>query len=83
MRTTLNIDDRLIRKAKQRALDRRTTLTRVIEEALAKDLADTDAPVPAFGLRLFPDAPAATVDLADRRTWGDVLDRNDPAPNGP
>jgi hypothetical protein len=35
MRTTLDLDDALILKAKQRAMAAGTTLTRIIEEALA------------------------------------------------
>ncbi len=38
MRTTLNLDDELMRAIKQRAAQRRTTITRVIEEAVRESL---------------------------------------------
>jgi hypothetical protein len=38
MRTTLNLDDALVRAAKQEAAARGVTLTRVIEEALRAEL---------------------------------------------
>jgi len=34
MKTTLNLDDELLRRAKQLAAERRTTLTAVVEDAL-------------------------------------------------
>lgn len=34
MRTTLDLDDRLLRAAKKRAAEERRTLTRIIEDAL-------------------------------------------------
>ena len=43
MRTTLNLDDALVRAAKQRALDDDTTLTAVIERALASFRSDVRA----------------------------------------
>ena len=77
MRTTLNIDDTLIRKAKQRALDRHTTLTRVIEDALTKELATPPQPKAAFGLRLFPDARPSPVDVANRSELCDLFDESE------
>ena len=44
MRTTLNLDDELVRLAKQRALDQGTTLTGVIESALRSLLEEQHAP---------------------------------------
>ncbi len=35
MKTTLNLDDELLRSAKRMAVDRGVTLTQVVEEALA------------------------------------------------
>jgi hypothetical protein len=40
MRTTLDIDDRVLKQAKRDALDRGETLTRFIEEAIRSRLAE-------------------------------------------
>lgn len=40
MRTTIDLDDELLRTAKARAVEQRTTLTALIEEALRRELAD-------------------------------------------
>jgi hypothetical protein len=52
MRTTLALDDRLLRAAKKRAAEAGTTLTGVIEEALRQHLADRVQPRKRFRLRL-------------------------------
>ncbi len=41
MKTTLNLDHELLRRAKERAAERGTTLTAVIEDALRADLSAT------------------------------------------
>ncbi len=46
MKTTLELDDELLRRAKQVALDRGTTLRAVVEEALARALGPATPPVP-------------------------------------
>jgi hypothetical protein len=46
MKTTLDIDDDLLRRAKQAALDRDTTLRAIVEEALERALGPAAAPVP-------------------------------------
>jgi hypothetical protein len=38
MKTTLNLDDRLLRAAKKAAVDQGTTLTRIVEDALRSAL---------------------------------------------
>lgn len=43
MRTTLNLNDALMRRAKQRAASTGQTLTRLIEEALRQRLAQEEA----------------------------------------
>lgn len=43
MRTTIRLDDALLARAKRRALERGTTLTAVIEEALRQSLAPHQA----------------------------------------
>ncbi|MEI7443479.1 MAG: hypothetical protein WCK28_01185 [Burkholderiales bacterium] len=46
MKTTLELDDDLLRRAKQAALDRDTTLRAIVEEALLLALGRPTAPVP-------------------------------------
>lgn len=43
MKTTLNIDDKLLAEAKSRAAQERSTLTRLIEEGLALRLRPAEA----------------------------------------
>lgn len=76
MKTTLNLDDELLRRAKRRAQLRGTTLTRVVEEGLRAVL--VEGPAPAFELELpvveGTGPPAA--DPADREVLYTVLDRS-------
>ncbi len=51
MKTTLNLDDELIRRGKRLAAERGTTLTALVESALRTELAGT-APRPPFVLHL-------------------------------
>jgi hypothetical protein len=66
MRTTLDLDDALLVRAKVAAAQQRTTLTRLIEEGLALRLdQEPDAPAEPrepFRLRVFgdPNAPKMT-----------------------
>ena len=55
MRTTLDLDDALLARAKAEAARQRTTLTRLIEEALALRLAEGERERPArpFRVRVF------------------------------
>ncbi len=55
MRTTVTIDDSLLQAAKQRALEQRTTLRQVVEDALRAALLGPrdDAEVPPFRLVTF------------------------------
>ncbi len=76
MRTTLDLDDELLAKARSRASERGTTLTAIVEEALAAALAPTPARGKRFRLawkthrgRLLPG-----VDVADRDSLFDVMD---------
>jgi hypothetical protein len=68
MRTTLDLDDALIRKAKRRATDEGTTLTALIEMALRQYLTPASSPGKAFRLKLLTKRghPVAGVNLADR-----------------
>ena len=79
MRTTIRLDDELLTRAKRAALERGTTLTAVIEDALRRALAPVDGShrelftMPTFhgdGLR-------PTVDLDDTAWVLDVMDEHD------
>lgn len=70
VRTTLNLNDELVRQAKQRAAAEDRTLTSVIEDALRRLLANSDA-----GRR----GERYTVELMGRSNLQPGLDPNDPA----
>jgi len=76
MRTTVDIDDDILTAARNRARQRRTTLTRVIEEALAAALADRPAGEKPFQLRWTPHDGRlrAGVDLSDRDSLIDAME---------
>lgn len=75
MKTTLNLDDELIRRGKRLAAERGTTLTALVEAALRAELAGP-ARRPPFVLR-FPtergNRPPA-VDPGDREALYDLMD---------
>lgn len=68
MRTTLNLDDELMRQTKTAAVDRGITLTALIEEALREHLRGAADRRTGWRLRLVTagGAPRAGVDLDDR-----------------
>ena len=68
MRTTLDLDDHLLREAKRRALDEGSTLTRFIEEALRERLRSAGRRSSKFRFRPLTKAgtPVAGVDFEDR-----------------
>jgi hypothetical protein len=69
MRTTLNLEDGLMKEMKQEAAQRGTTLTAVMEEALREHLRRArQATSRDFRLRLVtaPGGPLPGVDLDDR-----------------
>lgn len=70
MKTTLDIDDELLRRARQAALERDTTLRAIVEEALARALGPAAAPVPIRTVVWPPietGGPAAPIE--DERDW--------------
>ena len=81
MRTTLNIDDHLMLRLKREAIARRTTLTQLISEALARGLEARPAPAEPYHFHIFADAPPLPVDIADRNALEDWLDA--PLVDGP
>jgi hypothetical protein len=76
MRTTLDLDDRLLRDAKRRAVEDGRTLTAVIEAALRQYLAPTEQPRTAFRLRLLTKKGRLLpgVDLSDRDSLYDRME---------
>ncbi len=77
MKTTLNLDDELLARAKRTAAERGTTLTSVVEEGLRSVL--HAGPRPPFRLHLVTvrgDRPPR-VDPADREALFHLLDQAD------
>jgi hypothetical protein len=68
MRTTLDIDDHVLRSAKQLAAREGKTLTRIVEEALRERVRTTRRPVQGFRLELLTKKGRLIpgVNLADR-----------------
>lgn len=79
MRTTIRLDDDLLRRAKREALDRGTTLTAVIEDALRRALAPTGSSRrEPFRMRTFlGDGVQPGVDLDDTSALLDLMDEHD------
>lgn len=77
MKTTLNLNDEILRGAKMKAAREGISLTRFVEDALRTKLMDDSRKDPAFKLELktvHGDAPPK-VDISDREALYDVLDR--------
>lgn len=79
MRTTISLDDELLRHAKREAVDRGTTLSGVIADALRADLERRLRPEPAgtpFSMITFfgEGGTHPDVDLDDASALRDILD---------
>jgi len=77
MKTTLNIDDQVVRRLKQEAARTGKTMSELVEAGLRLVLADRDGD----GGRRLPRLPAwdsggAKVDLADRDAVLDVMEKD-------
>lgn len=85
MRTTLNIDDTLLREARLLAARERTTLTRLIEEGLAERLHAATRQPPGAAENTLPlyhgkgGLRAGIQDPRSQRLILDALDEPDPA----
>jgi hypothetical protein len=79
MRTTLDLDDHLLERARRAAMERGTTLTAFVEEALAAALAPRRSGGSRFRLKWKPHAGRyiGGVDVGDRRSLYDVMDERD------
>lgn len=75
MKTTLNLDDRVLQKAKRRAAREGITLTRMVEDALRARLATASERKAPFRLKLHTvkgDSPPR-IDLCDRNALYDIM----------
>jgi hypothetical protein len=79
MRTTIRLDDELLTKAKRAAVERGTTLTAVIEDALRRALVPTEeARREPFAMLTFQgDGLRPGVDLDDTASLLDLMDEHD------
>lgn len=79
MRTTVTLDDSLLRAAKQRANERGTTLSVVVADALRADLARREAMASAERFETITYGHGAAlpgVDINDNRALRDLLDED-------
>lgn len=76
MRTTLDLDDALLTKARERAAERGTTLTAIVEEALAAALAPAPPRAKRFRLtwKTHRGRLRGGIDVADRESLFDAMD---------
>jgi hypothetical protein len=76
MRTTLNIDEDLMARVRERAAETGRTITEVVEQALRAEVAGTKPSAGAFALRWAPvrGTPLPGVDLADRDALYGVME---------
>jgi hypothetical protein len=79
VKTTLEIDDRLLERAKRAARERGVTLRAVVEDALSARLAAGASRQPAyrFDPPIIRGAESPAVDPADRRALYDYLDERE------
>ena len=77
MKTTPNLDDQVLRHAKERASRDGVTLTRFVENALRAKLMATPRKGPGFKLRIttVKGKRPPNVDISDREALYDVIDR--------
>ena len=77
MKTTLNLNDQILRQAKGRAAQAGVTLTKFVEDALREKLMAEHLRRPAFKLRMRTVRGYAppSVDISDRDALYDVIDR--------
>lgn len=76
MRTTLDLDDEVMRSLKRRSADTGRTLTSLVEEALRSMLQRGTRPEPGYRLdwTVVPGGARPGIDLSDRDTLLDIMD---------
>ena len=76
MKTTLNLNDQILRQAKGRATRDGITLTRFVEDALRAKLMAAERGSPfKLKLRTVDGSRPPNVDISDREALYDVIDR--------
>ena len=77
MKTTLNLNDQVLRQAKERAGRDGITLTRFVENAMRAKLMASPRKGPGFKLKIttVKGKRPPNVDISDREALYDVLDR--------
>ena len=83
MRTTLDIDDALLTKAKTVAAKEHTTLTRLIEQGLAMRLRSRSGPAKRPALPVYPGRGGLQPGVADATTHRAMLDAADELVDAP
>lgn len=81
VRTTIRLDDRLLRELREHAAARGLTLTAVVEDAVRQFLAHTAVGVgrpeaPPFRIITFKGRPRPGIDLDDSAALLDLIDRS-------
>ena len=76
MKTTLNLNDRILQQAKRRATRDGITLTRFVEDALrAKLMSKGTGPQFKLELKTVTGNRPPNIDISDREALYDVMDR--------
>ena len=78
MRTTLNLEDELMKRVKKRASEMGTTITEVVEQALRAAVAGQVPRATRFSLRWNPVSGRTRpgIDLADRDSLYEAMERS-------
>lgn len=79
MKTTLNLNDEILRAARNRARQDGVTLTGFVEDALRTKLLEAEKPRPGFRLELrtVRGTRPPSVDISDREALQEVMDGDD------
>ena len=75
MKTTLNLNDEVLRRTKESAAKSGVTLTRFVEDALRAKLVPKSGPPFRLKLVTVRGTSAPNIDIADRDALYDVIDR--------
>lgn len=77
MKTTLNLDDDLLRSVKARAAERGETVTSIVEQALRQLLTEQDKPPYRVDLPVTVDEAPPSIDINSNAAIYDYLDRQE------
>ena len=73
-RTTVRLDERLLKDVKRYALERNKTFTAVLEEALREKLCENKSTKEPFVLVTSPGKPRDGIDISDSSLLQDIMD---------